>query len=213
MTGDFPVEALDALPVFPLPRVVLFPRAILPLHVFEPRYRTMLADALATHRCIAMALVVDGAREPPPIAQVAGLGVIVEHETLPDGRSNIVLQGRARVVLDELPFVAPYRRARAHVLVEHDGPVSDVQRAALQAAATGFVAEVKRRDAEVDLELPTGLEPGVMADLCAQHLLLDADVRQRALEELDVAARVRVVTGELVAQTAAFATPVRGGPN
>ena len=82
----------------------------------------MLADALATHRCIAMALVVDGAREPPPIAQVAGLGVIVEHETLPDGRSNIVLQGRARVVLDELPFVAPYRRARARVLVEHDGP-------------------------------------------------------------------------------------------
>jgi Lon protease-like protein len=212
MTVAVPSAALAVLPVFPLPRVALFPRAILPLHVFEPRYRAMLADALATHRCIAMAAVVDDAEDPPAIARIAGVGEVVEHEALPDGRSNIVLRGLARVALDELPFVPPYRRARARVLLEQPTPVSEIERAALQAAATGFVAEVRRRDLEVDLELPEGLDVGGMADLCAAHIVLDADVRQEALEQLDVASRVRLVTGELVSQTARL-TSARGGMN
>jgi hypothetical protein len=90
--------------------------------------------------------------------------------------------------------------------------VSDVERAALQAAAAGFVAEVRRRDLDVELELPEGLDVGGMADLCAQHIVLDADIRQEALEELDVASRVRLVTGELVSQTARL-TSARGGMN
>jgi ATP-dependent Lon protease len=207
-----PAEALEALPVFPLPRVALFPRAILPLHVFEPRYRAMLADAMATHRCIAMAYVVDGEQDPPAIARVAGVGEVVEHEALPDGRSNILLHGLARVELDELPFVAPYRRARARVLREHATPVPDVERAALRAAAASFMAEIRRRDLEVELELPEGLDVGGVADLCAAHMVLDADVRQEALEELDVAARVRLVTGELVGQAVRL-TSARGGMN
>jgi ATP-dependent Lon protease len=212
MTGTVPAEALASLPLFPLPRIALFPRAILPLHVFEPRYQAMLADALATHRCIAMAMVVDEDDEPPAIARVAGVGEVVQHEALPDGRAHILLRGLARVVLDELPFVSPYRRARARVLVELPTAVSDVERAALQAAAAGFVAEVRRRDLDVELELPEGLDVGGIADLCAQHIVLDAEIRQEALEQLDVASRVRLVTGELVSQTARL-TSARGGMN
>ena len=212
MTGGVPAEALEVLPVFPLPRVALFPRAILPLHVFEPRYRAMLADAMATHRCIAMALVLGDDDEPPALARVAGVGEVVQHEELPDGRSHILLRGLARVTLDELPFVPPYRRARARVLVERATPVSDVERAALQAAAAGFVAEIRRRDLDVELELPEGLDVGGIADLCAHHIVLDADVRQEALEQLDVASRVRLVTGEIVSQTARL-TSTRGGMN
>jgi len=212
MTGTVPEGALEALPLFPLPRIALFPRAILPLHVFEPRYCAMLADALATHRCIAMAMVVDEDEEPPAIARVAGVGEVVQHEELPDGRAHILLRGLARVVLDELPFVSPYRRARARVLVELPTAVSEVERAALQAAAAGFVAEVRRRDLDVELELPEGLDVGGIADLCAQHIVLDAEIRQEALEQLDVASRVRLVTGELVSQTARL-TSARGGMN
>lgn len=212
MTATVPGEALAALPLFPLPRVALFPRAILPLHVFEPRYRAMLADAMATHRCIAMAMVVDTEEDPPSLARVAGVGEVVQHEALPDGRSHILLRGLARVALDELPFVAPYRRARARVLRDQPTPVTDVERAALQAAASAFVAEVRKRDLDVDLELPEGLDMGGLADLCAMHIVLDADVRQEALEELDVASRVRLVTGELVSQTARL-TSARGGMN
>ena len=161
MTGTVPEEALAALPLFPLPRIALFPRAILPLHVFEPRYRAMLADALASHRCIAMAMVLDEDEDPPAIARVAGVGEVVQHEALPDGRAHILLRGLARVVLDELPFVSPYRRARARVLIEQPTSVSDVERAALSEADRVLMAgcdalrpQFRQMEAEVPRAAP-----------------------------------------------------------
>src|SRR4051794_32714358 len=106
---------LEDVPVFPLPHVVLFPDSMLPLHIFEPRYRTMLADCLAGSTKAIVIAQID--RRGGRIAQVAGAGVIVEHQSLPDGRSNIVVAGRTRVRLDELmieePPRYPYKRARA----------------------------------------------------------------------------------------------------
>src|SRR3954463_7005057 len=112
--------ALDVLPIFPLPQTVLFPGALLPLHVFEPRYRAMVKDALGTHKAIAVALIRDSHERDvhghPRIETISGLGVIVDHVQLADGRYNILLHGRGRVQLQELPFVPPYRRARATLL-------------------------------------------------------------------------------------------------
>lgn len=193
--------ALDALPIFPLPGVVLFPGALLPLHIFEPRYRAMLTDCLATSRCMAMALIpvdgdgvdVEGQRK---IARVAGAGVVVQNEALADGRSNIVLEGRARVWLDELPFAPPYRRARARILEEIETPVSALDRSGLLAVATAFAAAVH----QTEFAVPSGIGPGAVADLCAHQLIVDAQVRQRVLEELDTVARVRLVTKALAEQ-------------
>jgi len=192
-------RALEELPIFPLPRLVFFPNTMLPLHVFEPRYRKMLADCLETHGAMAVVrLEPRGAREG--IARVAGAGVVVHHEELADGRSNLVLAGSARVLLEELPFCPPYRRARATVLEPVRSHVSDEEHAALVAAATDFVREVRRHDSDFSFELPSSRGPGVLADVCAAHLIVDADVRQRLLEELDDAARVRAVIEELAAQ-------------
>jgi Lon protease-like protein len=204
--------ALDAVPVFPLPHVVLFPRAVVPLHIFEPRYRSLLADALASHACMVMA-VAAGDGERPRMATVACAGVVVQHEPLPDGRANILLQGLARVEIEELPFVAPYRRARARVLEDAPGTVRDADLTALRSAASAFIAEARLRGVEVELELPASPDPSAAADLCAHHLVVDSDARQRALELLDVTARVLLVTGELVAQTARLARPTRGEAN
>jgi ATP-dependent Lon protease len=204
--------ALGELPIFPLSQVVLFPRALLPLHIFEPRYRALLKDALATHRAIAMGLVIAGeldARGRPRVASVAGAGVILEHEELADGRSNIVLHGVARVRLEELPFVPPYRRAKGTILHETPTAVPAADRTALLAQATSFVQEVHKRDPSFSMRLPTSIETGAIADLCAHHLVIDAAVRQKILEELDVAARVRLVTTELAAQHAALRTSER----
>ena len=207
--------ALEDLPVFPLAQVVLFPHALLPLHVFEARYRTMLRDALASHRVIVMAHVPDPTvcndEGQPCFASVAGLGIIVEHQPLADGRSNILLHGQARVRLEELPFVPPYRRARATVLHDVHTPVRDADRAALVAAASAFSAEVSRHDPKFSFRLPQSLEPGRVADLCAHHLIIDAHARQTILEELDVAARVRKVIAELAEQHDALSTRERGG--
>jgi ATP-dependent Lon protease len=204
--------ALGELPVFPLSQVVLFPRALLPLHIFEQRYRALLKDALATHRAIAMGLLIPGgpdARGQPRIASVAGAGVILEHQELPDGRSNIVLHGVARVRLEELPFVPPYRRATATILHETNTQASSGDRTALLAQATSFAQEVHKRDPSFSLRLPTSLETGAIADLCAHHLVIDAAMRQKILEELDVAERVRLVMTELAAQHAALRTSER----
>jgi Lon protease-like protein len=110
-------EHLQRLPLFPLPRLVFFPDTLLPLHVFEPRYRAMVRHCLDASWPLAVVLIEPGhEREQlgaPPIAPVAGVGRIAHHEVLPDGRMNIVLSGVARVGLDERASGAPYRVARA----------------------------------------------------------------------------------------------------
>lgn len=194
--------ALQALPVFPLPQVVLFPQTVLPLHIFEPRYRSMLKDCLATHSAMAIVKLtgpsMDG--ELPPIASIAGAGIVVERELLPDGRANILLQGRARVKLEELPFVPPYRRARATVLFDGDEAVSHSDKAALIACAEAFATEIRQHNPEFSFRIPANLEAAVLSDYCAHHLLVDSGLRQRLLEELNPVERVRVVTEELAVQ-------------
>jgi ATP-dependent Lon protease len=208
-------NALREVPIFPLPQVVLFPRALMPLHIFEPRYRKMLTDALASHRAIVMALLDPSGEkdenDQPRIAPIAGVGAIVEHQELPDGRSNILLHGQARVRLEELPFVPPYRRARATLLEELPSTVTEADRASLFAAATSFVAELAKRDPKVRFNLPRNLPPGAIADMCAHHLVIDARTRQAVLEELDVAQRVRRVIEELVSQHMELARESGGG--
>jgi Lon protease-like protein len=199
VTAEILASALESLAVFPLPGVVLFPGTLLPLHIFEPRYRTMLAECMAGSRCMAMAFQLD---EPVDVAgeprwsPIAGVGRVVHHVMLRDGRSNIVLQGLARVRLEELPFVPPYRRARAEIADDAPRTVPSIDRAALQATASALAAAAS----VTDFEIPSGLEPGASADLCAHQLLRDGAARQAILEELDPAARVRLVTSHLAEQ-------------
>jgi len=201
--------ALAALPLFPL-STVLFPGALLPLQIFEPRYRAMVRDALDTHQALAVVLVADPERRDehghPAIAQIAGAGVIVDHAELPSGRFNILVRGRARVRIEqELPFGdKPYRRARTAVITPPAGEVAPSDLAALVAAAAAFAARVRERDPRFDFTLPRDAPAGLVADLCAHHLVLDARERQAALETLDVSPRVRRVAEALALQRLAL---------
>jgi Lon protease-like protein len=198
--------ALKELPIFPLPQAVLFPGALMPLHVFEPRYRQMTKDALDTHRIIVVAQILPSQGETAPgqpaIANVAGVGAIVEAQELPDGRFNILLEGRARVHLTELPFVPPYRRARGELLEDKPGEIIDIDQHSLIAVANAFTAFVQARDPSFHFTLPPSLPSPRIADLCAHHLILDAKERQTILETLDPVARVRMVSESLALQLA-----------
>src|SRR4051795_3353856 len=125
-----PYPDLSAVPLFPLPNVVLFPRAVLPLHVFEERYKAMTADALAGRRKVAMALLRPGWEKNyygrPEIDPVVCVGTIVSHERLPDGKYNFLLQGhsRARIVREHNPHGKPYRRADLELLLE--SPIMEI---------------------------------------------------------------------------------------
>src|SRR5437762_13434668 len=117
-----PVPTLSAVPLFPLPSVVLFPRAVLPLHIFEERYKAMTADALRARRRIAMALLKPGWErdyyQRPAIEPVVCVGMIVSHERLSDGKYNFLLQGQVRArIVRELATAAPYRLAELEPLV------------------------------------------------------------------------------------------------
>lgn len=125
---------MSLLPLFPLPNVVLFPGALLPLHIFEPRYRAMVGDALGGDRRIGVILLRDGWQVDydgrPPIHSIGCSGVIEHATQLDDGRYNIVLRGlsRFRVVAEDT--AQTYRRATAMPLA--DPPLDDAARRALQ---------------------------------------------------------------------------------
>jgi ATP-dependent Lon protease len=102
--------------------------------------------------------------------------------------------------------VGPYRRARATILEPMHAPIPENDRTALVAAATAFAREVKKRDASFHFDLPLKAAAACLADVCAAHLVIDADARQAALEELDEAKRVRLVTRELALQENAFSS-------
>lgn len=201
--------ALEELPVFPLPELVFFPGVKLPLHVFEPRYRAMIADCRASHGALAIAQLLPGtdANGFPRISKIVGAGIITEHHALADGRSNILVEGVARVSLEELPFVAPYRRARARIVDDAAVVVPEAERAALVSAATAFAREVRKHDKSFALHLPDDLGAALLADVCAFQLVVDAAARQRILEETRPPARVRLVVEELMVQAAALAKP------
>ena len=201
---------LPSIPVFPLPQVVLFPRAALPLHVFEPRYRAMLADCLRDHGAIAIAQLGAGEDDEgrPRFAALSGGGVVVEHQPLPDGRSNIVVLGQARLRRAERPRrelgERPYRRARESLVPEVEVAVPEAERTALVAAATMFAAEIERHDPHFVFRVPSAAEAGALADLCAAQLVIDAAARQAILEELDPRRRVERVLRQLALQHGAM---------
>src|SRR5258706_14355947 len=109
-------EFSRTVPLFPLPNVVLFPRAVLPLHIFEERYRAMTADVLGSHRQVAMALLRPGWEKDyygrAAIEPVVCVGTILSHERLADGRYNFLLQGHTRARGVEEVGDEPYRLAR-----------------------------------------------------------------------------------------------------
>jgi Lon protease-like protein len=118
-----------ALPIFPLPTVVLFPNVFLPLHIFEPRYRQMIADALAGDRIIGMVLLRPGYADDydgaPPIYATGCSGLITHVDTLDDGKYNLVLRGLEKFTIHNEEVPAAGRLYRSAVIT----PVDDSMRA------------------------------------------------------------------------------------
>jgi Lon protease-like protein len=146
------------LPLFPLPDTVLFPGMPLPLHIFEPRYRKMVADALASDRSIGMSLLKPGWEEEyegrPPIYPVGCSGTIDQHEHLEDGRYNIVLRARSRFRVLEEHGGEPYRLATVAMLSDHPGDEAALDRLRKQVLATIAQAADGPRSLVLQGELP-----------------------------------------------------------
>jgi Lon protease-like protein len=188
---------LSAIPLFPLPNVVLFPCAVLPLHIFEDRYREMTAAALRGDRQIAMALLLPGWEKDyhrhPPIDPIVCIGTILTHELLSDGKYNFLLQGhtRARVVNEHGD--RSYRLAQLEPLEQTPASESDLaeHRRHLISIFDGgslLTTVIGRQFRQL---LSSSLSTADIADLIAFNFLDDIPLKQALLSDGDVLRRVQ----------------------
>jgi uncharacterized protein len=208
------IVALRQVPMFPLPRVVLFPHALLPLHIFEERYRAMTRDVLAGSRFLAVSLIVPGEKddaEQPAVQRIAGVGEVMMAHELPDGRFNLVVRGRARIRIDqELATEHPYRVVAATLLPDLPAVDSGELRDADQSlrALIGQLADSIPEGGELLRQVAAAQDtPAELVDVITAALIDDAGLRQRLLEMRDVDQRIERVSAEVVAMTARITTP------
>lgn len=179
------------LSVFPLAGALLFPRMQLPLHIFEPRYRAMVSDALARDRRIGMIQPRDSA-DPPALFDMGCVGRIAEVEALPDGRFDIILEGLARfTVLRELEVTTPFRQVEAEL--EQAGPTQVLalaERASLEIEARRFADGLGYA---VDWEAVSRLDDESLVNGIAQIAPFDSASKQALLETSALGARADLV--------------------
>ena len=176
----------ELIPLFPLPNVVLFPNVFLPLHIFEPRYREMVADALASDRMIGMVLLRPGwdrnYEGRPAIYPVGCSGVLTHNERLSDGRYNIVLRGIERFRILEEDHSLSYRRAVVEPLRDMALEAGD-RTAILQQRSKLESLLGPRRSDTGDPRMPASMSDEDLVNALAQYLDLEPLEKQALLEK------------------------------
>lgn len=179
------------LSIFPLPGAILFPGLQLPLHIFEPRYRALVSDALVKDRRIGM-IQPQTAAEGAPLFGIGCVGKIDEVEALDDGRYNIVLEGEARFrLLRELKVATPYRQVEAELLPElEDEILSSAERAGFEREARRFASA---QGYSVDWESVERLDDAVLVNGVSQIAPFDSAAKQALLEAADLRTRCELL--------------------
>ena len=194
--------AARALKIFPLPTAVLFPNTAVPLHIFEPRYRDLVRDALASDQVMALGLLEPGWERDyygrPRIGPVCCAGVIARHESLPDGRFLVVVEGLARARIEaELPTGHRYREVRAQILSDPEYAGSEDEE--LREGALELASLLPAPVAQEFLHQAALHKGGALADVVASSVVEDAGRRRRIFEELDVGRRLSLVLADVSA--------------
>jgi len=169
------------LSIFPLPGAILFPGLQLPLHIFEPRYRALVGDALVRDRRIAMIQPKQGGNKAP-LFTIGCVGKIGNVEAMEDGRYNVVLEGESRFrMIRELDSATAFRQIEAELIEEDEGVLSNIERAGFEHEARKFADiqgysvdwdSVERLD---DVALINGVSQIAPFDPASKQALLEAN--------------------------------------
>jgi len=204
---------LTRVPLFPLPNVVLLPRAILPLHIFEDRYKQMTADILAGNRQIAMALLKPGWErdyyQAPQIEPVVCVGTVLSHEKLPDGNYNFLLQGQIRAQIVRECKTHPYRVARLRPIEEVPMLDIDLEQERMQLLDLFSSGPLATSPAGKQFRklFDQPITTAGLADLAAFHFIEDIALKQGFLAEGDVGARIKGILEALSGLVGQYADP------
>jgi len=194
----------DVVPVMTLPNTVFFPQALLPLHIFEPRYRQMLKDVLATNRLFAVARLDSAGPAAPatgePLHRIASVGIVRACQKADNDTSNLLLQGLSRVEVLDIVREQPYRLVAIRPLASAQGGTFD-QLEVLRAEVMRLVT-LRRR---LGTPSPPGLtqfletieDTDTFADLAAFNLCDDGQMKQTLLETLDTRRRLELFAASL----------------
>lgn len=195
---DQPISLPDRVPVMPLPGALLFPQALLPLHIFEPRYQEMVEHALGKHRMFSVALLKPQRGQwntTDDFFQTAGVGLIRACVGRGDGTSKLILQGLQRVRFTGFAQSTPFPVARIQPLESESAP--SVETDALGAKVLEIYSRLKdtgrQLPEKVDQYLSHLGDTEMLADLMAATFINDPLRRQEILEELSVKRRLRLV--------------------
>jgi len=181
------------VPVFPLPGAVLFPGALMPLHIFERRYQEMLRDALEEGGLIAMALLLDCDKSEydasPPFHETVCVGHVIQHKTFPNGRSNIVLVGVGAGKAAATEAGKPYRTAQVELFEFAPDSASEAMvRRVYEASPTGAESFEEMRE-QLGVLLEEAEIPGAILGACAQKAAVTPIQKLSLLEESDLGRR------------------------
>jgi len=186
------------IPVMTLPGAVFFPRTVLPLRIFEPRYRQMLAETLAGERIFAVAALNEKGADPlaptEPPHRIATAGIIRACQKSEDGTSTLLLEGLARIAITAIVHEVPYRMIAVQPLLDltHDAPEALTKlrgrlvRAFTLRAKLGGDLPQELRHAVAEIA-----DPAALCDLLVYSIARDKAFKQRMLETLDPAERLR----------------------
>jgi Lon protease-like protein len=194
------------LPLMPLPNVVFFPRTLLSLHIFEPRYKAMVEDCLSGDQRFGVVLtrtrkapnpIEEENAGPPPIYKFLGIGSVARHERQGDGNFDLKMEGQFRaMVLEEIASDKPYRLARVQVINDryHSDRREDLEasRSRLESECRFLAERLPEVNGPMERVLATGKHPGILADLVAANFVVDLYARQCILAEFDVVRRVEL---------------------
>lgn len=185
-------------PLFPLSTVVFFPNTLLPLHIFEPRYKKMLYDSLNFEKMIAMALLKPGWEtnyyENPEIFKVAGMGRIISSETFKNGSSNIVLYGLRRInIVEEINDDKPYRSAKIDLLENETGKNSELLKEHINYLISSWNNMLSSNQEKHKIKVNANLPIENLTDVLASILVANIFEKQKLLEETDVGKRAEML--------------------
>ncbi len=203
MPAELEITMPEEVPVMTLPNVAFFPQALLPLHIFEPRYRQMLSDVLATDRLFAVAGLdrrlagSPGQVEPPH--RVAGIGIVRACQKNENGTSNLLLQGLCRVEITAVVGDVPYRRIRIRALASEAGaPAAENQRLRSELARLlRLKFKLEAGTSEMTGVLKAIDDPETFVDIAAFNLCKSPALKQKLLETLDVHDRLELFNRRL----------------
>lgn len=194
----------DEVPVMTLPNTAFFPQALMPLHIFEPRYRQMLRDVLASNRLFAVAGIdlhrveEPGQFEPPH--RIASVGIVRACQKNDNGTSNLLLQGLCRVEITGIVRDEPYRRIRVRALSSQPGATEDENQDLRRELARLLNLKSKLAatgSGEMTAFLKTVEDPEAFVDIAAFSLCEDLGLKQKLLETLNVHRRLELFGAQL----------------